>query len=143
MYLKAFGRTKDLVCKLYIQSVSIFWYFLKVLFTLQRRCLRANFSVSFHCPIGQWTYAKNWDWGGGLVTCMGTSTSFLYEYNYSLYIFFKLRLPAECVIAYAYRLLVLPAPWVSFLIRDERNNSKVKNFLSSWKYICTVTKSRW
>ena len=143
MYLKAFGRTKDLVCKLYIQSVSIFWYFLKVLFTLQRRCLRANFSVSFHCPIGQWTYAENRDRGGGLVTCTGTSTSFLYEYNYGLYIFFKLKLPAECVIAYAYRLLVLPAPWVSFLIRDERSNSKVKNFLSSWKYICTVTKSRW
>ena len=34
MHPKAFGRTKDLVCKLYIQSVSISWHFSNVHCTL-------------------------------------------------------------------------------------------------------------
>ena len=39
---KAFGRTKDTVCKLYIQSVSFFSHFLNVLCILQKLCLRAS-----------------------------------------------------------------------------------------------------
>ena len=31
----------------------------------------------FCYPIGQWTYDKNWDGGGGLITCMWTSTRLL------------------------------------------------------------------
>ena len=50
--------------------------------------MMSNFSVSFYCPIGELMYAKNWDGGGGQVTCMWTSTSFLYEYNYDLRISF-------------------------------------------------------
>ena len=80
---KAFGRTLDLVCKLYMQYASIFLHFSNVLGTLPRWCLRVNFSVSLYCPIGQWTYAKNWDGVGGLVTCIGNFTSFLYECNYN------------------------------------------------------------
>ena len=49
---KAFGKTKDLVCKLYNQSVSISSYFSNVLCTLQRWYLRTKFSVSFCGPSG-------------------------------------------------------------------------------------------
>ena len=76
MHPKAFDGTKGLVCKLYIQSVSIFWHFSYFLCTLQRWCLRASFSVSFYFPIGQWTYLKNWDEVGCLVTRMYAFTSF-------------------------------------------------------------------
>ena len=61
---KAFGKMKDLVCKLYIQSVSIFSHFSNVLCTLQRWCLRVKSSVSFYYPCGQWTYVENWDGDG-------------------------------------------------------------------------------
>ena len=84
---KAFGRTKNLVCKLYIQSVSIFSHFSNVLCTLKRWCWRAKFSVSFYCPNGQWTYVENWDGSSGLVTSLWTSTRFLHEHNYDLCIF--------------------------------------------------------
>ena len=84
---KAFGRTKNLVCKLYIQSVSIFSHFSNVLCTLKRWCWRAKFSVSFYCPNGQWTYVENWDGSSGLVTSLWTSTRFLDEHNYDLCIF--------------------------------------------------------
>ena len=74
---KAFGRTKYLVCKLYIQSVNIFSHFSNVLCTLQGWCWRAQFSVSFYCPISQWIYAKNWGGCGDMIKCMWTSTFFL------------------------------------------------------------------
>ena len=67
---KAFGKRKDLVCKLYIQSVSIFLHFSNVLCTLQRWCLRVKSSVFFYYPSGQWTYAENWDGDGDLITCL-------------------------------------------------------------------------
>ena len=58
------------ICKYFFSNFS------NVLFTIQRWCLREKFSVSFYYPVGQWTYAKNWDWGRDLVTWMWTLHKF-------------------------------------------------------------------
>ena len=65
---KVFGRTKDLVCKLYMQSVSIFSQFSNVLSTYITWYLRANFCLFLPSYIGQWTYVKNLGGGGDVVS---------------------------------------------------------------------------
>ena len=90
--IRSIRQNKDLVCKLYIQSVSIFSHFSNILCTLQRWCLRAKFSVSFYCLIGQWTYARNWDgvgaWsnacGGPQVFCMIITMTCAYSFSWGL-----------------------------------------------------------
>ena len=55
---------------------------------------------------------------------------------------FSSDLQQKVLLAYAYLLLVLPAPCAFFRIRNNRSNSQVKVFLSLGKSICTVTKNR-
>ena len=90
--IKSIRQNERSSCKLYIQSVSIFSHFSNVLCTLQRSCLREKFSVSFHYPNGQRTYAENWDGGGGLVTSLwksarsfiNTTMTCAYSFSWSL-----------------------------------------------------------
>ena len=88
---KAFGRTKDLVCKLYIQFVTIFSHFSTVYCTLHRWSLRAKFCF-FLLSFGQWTYVRNWDgvgvWshacGRPQVFCMNITMTCVYSSKWGL-----------------------------------------------------------
>ena len=63
---KAFCRTKDLVCKLYMSSVSIFSLFSSVLCLLQRWCSRAKFCVPFtSLLVNELCQRLSWGWGLG------------------------------------------------------------------------------
>ena len=77
IYNQKHSEERKIWCVSCTSSLQVFFlHFSNLLCTLQRWCLRTKFSVPFYCPIGQWTYAKNWDWGRGLVTCMWTFHKF-------------------------------------------------------------------
>ena len=77
---KAFCRTKDLVCKLYMSSVSISHSF-RVFFAYYRDDVQERSFVFLLRLYWSMNYVKGWVEGGGLATTMWTSTKFLYEYN--------------------------------------------------------------
>ena len=94
--------------RIWQNEISVLWvvhpvckYFLTL---FERWCFEVEFSF-FYYPIVQWTYAKNWDWGGCLVTSMWMSTRFCLNMTMTCTYFFSWGLQQNVLLVFL--LLVL------------------------------------